>query len=120
MCCALLATPSAADAHSAAVATDPRNGAVLKAAPQIFTFTFHDPSRFLKLIIEKIGAPAVRDVTPLPKEPGRQFQIKAPSLDAGQYVLRYRAMGPDGHIVPGTVKFTIAGSAKAAEVQPSR
>jgi methionine-rich copper-binding protein CopC len=105
---AALVAPLLAAAHSTATMTAPKNGEVLKTAPTEFMLMFNEPAKLAKATLQKTGEPAAKDVGPLPSEAVQHVMIPAPKLGAGEYTLRYRAVGPDGHVMPGSVKFTIA------------
>jgi methionine-rich copper-binding protein CopC len=106
--------PIAASAHSVATHTSPANGSVLTVAPTEFQITLNEAARLTKLTLQKAGDAKAQELGPLPKDPQQFIAIAAPKLGAGGYILRYRTVSSDNHIMPGVIKFTIAGSAKVA------
>lgn len=105
---ASLLLPLLAGAHSTATQTSPANGQVLKVAPTEFMLMFNEAAKLAKVTLQKTGEPNARDVGPLPADAAQHIMLAAPKMGAGEYTLRYRAIGADGHVVPGVVKFTIA------------
>lgn len=105
---AALLLPLCAAAHSHATSTTPADGAVLKAAPTEFVINLNEAAKLTKVTLQKTGEPDAKAVGPLPNDAQQHIRIPAPKLAAGEYTLRYRALGDDGHVVPGTLKFTIA------------
>jgi methionine-rich copper-binding protein CopC len=37
------------------------------------------------------------------------FSVPLPALAAGVYTVSWRTMSQDGHVMPGAVRFTVAG-----------
>jgi methionine-rich copper-binding protein CopC len=114
MAVAVAAVPFVAAAHTVATHTSPANGSVLTVAPTEFQITLSEAARLTKLTLQKAGDAKARDLGPLPKDAQQFVTVPAPRLSAGGYILRYRTVSGDNHIMPGVIKFTIAGAAKAA------
>jgi methionine-rich copper-binding protein CopC len=104
---AALALPLAASAHSTATFTTPAKDSVLKEAPTEFVLQFNEAAKLAKVTVQKTGDLKATDIGPLPADAQQYVKLPAPKLGPGEYLLRYRAIGVDGHIVPGVVKFTI-------------
>jgi methionine-rich copper-binding protein CopC len=111
---AIAVIPFVAVAHTVATHTSPANGSVLTAAPTEFQITLNEAARLTQLTLQKTGDSKAQVLGPLPKDPQQFIAIPAPKLGAGGYILRYRTLSGDNHIMPGVIKFTIAGTAKAA------
>jgi methionine-rich copper-binding protein CopC len=105
---ATLMLPLLAAAHSTATFTTPANGATLKVAPTEFVLMFNEAAKLARVTLQKTGDMEQKDIGPLPAGAAQHVAIPAPKLGAGEYTLRYRAVGSDGHVVPGVVKFSIA------------
>lgn len=103
-----LLLPLLAIAHAMATSTSPANGETLKAAPTEFTLTFNEPALLSRVTLQKTGEMDAQDISPVPATAAERVTLPAPKLAPGEYTLRYRAAGPDGHVMPGMVKFTIA------------
>jgi methionine-rich copper-binding protein CopC len=57
--------------------------------------------------IQKAGA-AARKLVPLPTRAAAQVSFALPPLAPGKYVVSWRALSADGHIMPGRIHFTLA------------
>ncbi|HEX8782224.1 MAG TPA: copper resistance protein CopC, partial [Steroidobacteraceae bacterium] len=53
-------------------------------------------------------------LTPLPAEVAARITVPLPKLSPGKYTLSWRVVGDDGHIVPGTLHFTVVESAASS------
>ena len=95
-------------AHAHLVKSVPANGSTVAAAaaPAKFVLTFGEPAKLTVLSLQKDSEPA-KKISPLPTAPAAQISIPAPQLAAGKYVLSWRAVGDDGHVVPGKLTFTV-------------
>ena len=100
--------PLAASAHSTATFTTPAKDAVLKESPPEFVLMFNEAAKVAKLTLQKTGDLKPTELGPLPTDAQQYVKLPAPKLGPGEYLLRWRAIGDDGHVVPGVVKFTIA------------
>jgi copper transport protein len=108
---AIAAMPLMASAHSVATHTSLANGSVLTIAPTEFQITLNEAARLTKLTLQKAGDAKAQELGPLPKNPQKFITIPVPKLGVGGYILRYRTVSADDHIMPGVIKFTIAGAA---------
>jgi methionine-rich copper-binding protein CopC len=107
---AALATlvPSAVSAHAMLHSSDPADGATLATSPRALNLTFTEDCRVTALRLLDDG--------------GREHQVRregrrAPSskatatmaapLPPGAYRLEWRAMGDDGHVMSGAVRFAV-------------
>jgi copper transport protein len=99
--CALLlvGTTAFAFAHAKLLKSDPVEGSTVKAAPTRFVLTFGEPAKLTRLTLQK-GAEPARKIGPLP----------TPKLEPGKYVLAWRAVGNDSHVVPGKLTFTVGAT----------
>ena len=48
-------------------------------------------------------------VSGLPTAPAAEISVPLPQLEPGTYVLSWKVMGDDAHIVPGQIHFTVSG-----------
>ncbi|GAB5377514.1 MAG: hypothetical protein AcusKO_39760 [Acuticoccus sp.] len=104
----LLSAPMAALAHSSQEPGSPRDGETLAVAPERVRLNFSDPMRItvLKLVGPAGEVPLARTdgmkpVTTLEASP-------TGAMAPGAYEIEWRGMGADGHIMEGSVDFTIA------------
>jgi methionine-rich copper-binding protein CopC len=104
----LLAVPSAALAHTHLESSVPANGSVLKTPPQAIVLTFAEAARLTALSLQKDNEPAQK-LSPLPSAAARELSVPVPRLTPGKYVVSWRVLSDDGHVMPGKLSFTIAG-----------
>lgn len=93
-------------AHTHLVRSVPANDTRVAVAPAKFVLTFAEPARLTVLALQK-GVEPAKKITPLPASPAAEISIPAPQLSPGKYILSWRAVGNDGHVVPGKVTFTV-------------
>ncbi|HZO22515.1 MAG TPA: copper resistance CopC family protein [Steroidobacteraceae bacterium] len=103
----LLAWSSGARAHTHLEKSVPANGAVLNAAPENIVLTFAEPARLTALSLRKNSEPAQK-LAPLPSATARELTVALPRLTPGKYVVSWRVLSEDGHVMPGDLSFTIA------------
>jgi len=104
LCCAAIAS-----AHTHLVKSVPANGATVAEAPAKFVLTFAEPVKVTALSLQKDSEPAQK-LGPLPTAVAAEITIPAPQLKAGKYVLTWRVLSDDGHVMPGKVSFTVGPS----------
>jgi copper transport protein len=109
---ALMACSALAFAHTHLVKAVPADGSTVMVSPPKFVLTFAEPARLTALSLQKDTEPA-KKIGPLPTAPAAQSSIPAPQLAAGKYVLSWRAVSDDGHVMPGKVTFTVGPSGAA-------
>jgi methionine-rich copper-binding protein CopC len=112
----LAATVAMAHAHLEKAV--PADGGVVNAAPANVVLTFSEPARLTACWIQK-GDGDKQKITGLATTAAQQITVPVPALEAGSYVLSWRVVGDDGHIVPGQIHFTIAPAGTAAP-QPAQ
>ncbi|MBV9696614.1 MAG: copper resistance protein CopC [Gammaproteobacteria bacterium] len=93
-------------AHPHLTQSTPAEGAVLQAPPGQIVLRFAEPVRLGALTLQQAGAEA-RRLGPLPAAAQAEIRVALPALTPGAYVVRYRALGADGHVVPGQVHFRL-------------
>jgi methionine-rich copper-binding protein CopC len=103
----MMACGALAFAHARLVKSVPANGATLTSPPANFVLTFAEPAKLTALSLAKDSGPA-RKLGPLPTAAAAEISIPAPQLQTGKYVLTWRAVSGDGHVMPGTLSFTVS------------
>lgn len=100
--------PGAASAHAMLHSSDPADGATLNASPRTLNLAFTEDCRVtaLRLLDEGGREHQVR------REGGRAASSQvtatlAGPLRPGAYRLEWRAMGDDGHVMSGAVRFAV-------------
>ena len=101
----LSGTPAQAHAHLQTAV--PADGSVINAPPATVVLSFSEPARLTALWIQKNGGPKQK-VGSLPSEPARQISVAMPHLAPGSYVVSWRLVGQDSHVVPGQIRFTLS------------
>ena len=107
--CAVLffAATAIAHAHAHLKQATPAEGSVLTTSPAHVALRFSEAARLTAAWIQKEGNPRQK-LEPLPQEPAAEISVALPSLAPGHYVVSWRVVGDDGHILPGQLHFTIA------------
>jgi copper transport protein len=101
----LLSVP-AAFAHTELAATVPANSAMLETAPESIQLRFSEAVRLTALTLQLDGA-ARRSLGPLPAETTTDFSVTLPQLANGHYVVTWRALSEDTHVMNGEFMFAI-------------
>ena len=122
----LIIIPIAANAHSPLSSSSPQDGETLDAPPIEIVMDFKSPAKLIKVELKKSnnkqgnsflgwlfggedGESAPLGESFLMSMNKRQI-IPMPSLGAGDYLLSWRAMGEDGHVIKGELTFKVDGN----------
>jgi methionine-rich copper-binding protein CopC len=103
---ALLAGSSLAEAHTHLKEAQPAEGSVVATAPANIVLKFSEAARVMALTVQKEGA-AEQKLAPLPTAPAEQVSVPAPKLAPGKYVVNWRVVSGDNHVMSGKLHFTI-------------
>jgi methionine-rich copper-binding protein CopC len=101
-------------AHAHLQKAVPADGAVVTASPANVVLSFSEPAHLTACWIQK-GDEAKQKIGPLATEPARQITIPLSQLAPGTYVVSWRVIGGDSHIVPGQIRFTVSAGTPAAK-----
>ena len=108
---AVLIAPAGASAHAMLHSSDPGDGATLNSSPRALHLMFTEKCRVtsLRLLDEAGKERRIR------REGGREAASHATatvpsSLPPGAYRIEWRAMGGDGHVMSGAVRFAVTSS----------
>ena len=122
----LIIIPIAANAHSPLSSSSPQDGETLDASPIEIVMDFKSPAKLIRVELKKSnnkqgnsflgGLFGGDDGEPVPL--GESFLmsmnkrqiIPMPSLGEGDYLLLWRAMGEDGHVIKGELTFKVDGT----------
>lgn len=107
---ALLILVATAHAHAHLTAAVPSEGSAGK-APEHIVLSFSEASRITAMTLQREGEEP-RKLAP-PTEVAARITVPLPKLAPGKYTLSWRVIGDDGHIVPGTLHFTVLASPAA-------
>ncbi len=105
---ALVAYAAAAGAHVHLKQSVPAQGAVVAAAPTQIVLTFNEPALVTALWLQQDDNPRQK-LGPLPTEAAATVTVPTPGLKAGSYVVSWRAVSPDRHVMSGELHFKISG-----------
>jgi methionine-rich copper-binding protein CopC len=103
---ALAACATVAFAHAHLAKSVPADGSVLKASPPSFVLTFAEPVKITAMWLQK-GSDAQQKIGPLPGAAATEISVPAPKLETGRYVLSWRVVSDDGHVMPGKLSFSL-------------
>jgi methionine-rich copper-binding protein CopC len=104
--CLLLIAATCVAAHPHLERSTPADGSVLSAAPAQLVLQFSEAAQLATLSIER-GGGEKQTVTTLPETAQSRIVIALPALSPGGYVVSWRVVGVDGHVVPGRIQFTV-------------
>jgi methionine-rich copper-binding protein CopC len=102
----LVAGTSCAQAHARLQQSVPADGSTLTSAPAGLVLRFSESVRLASLWIAREEGSRQKLVSPV--EPQTKIAVALPPLVPGRYVVGWRAVGADGHVVPGQIRFTLA------------
>jgi methionine-rich copper-binding protein CopC len=94
-----------ANAHTHLKSSMPAEGSVVNAAPANIVLTFSAATRVTALTLQKDGG--AEQKLALPTSPTAEVSVPTPKLEAGKYVVNYRVVGSDNHVMSGKVQFTV-------------
>ncbi|TLZ27885.1 MAG: copper resistance protein CopC [Gammaproteobacteria bacterium] len=107
------------DAHAHLKDSQPADGSVVTIAPDNLVLRFSEAARVTALALHRVGE-AERKLVPLPTAPAQQVTLPLSKLGPGKYVVTYRVVSGDGHIMSGELRFTIDPSARPTASKASR
>ena len=99
---------TAAFAHAHLKKAIPADGGVVATSPANVVLTFSEPAHLTACWLQKGDGPKQK-VSGLPTAPAAEISVPLPQLEPGTYVLSWKVMGDDTHIVPGQIHFTVSG-----------
>jgi methionine-rich copper-binding protein CopC len=97
----------AAYGHSHLEKSTPADGSVLTTAPANIVLDFEHPVRVTALSIQK-GDGQSEPVASVPETTGTKISVPAPKLAPGKYIVTWRAVSSDKHVMSGKIQFTVA------------
>jgi methionine-rich copper-binding protein CopC len=105
-CAFLVLATTAVLAHAHLEKASPADGSVISSPPREVVLEFSERAQLATLWIAREGA-SRRKLAPLPQEPQQRIVVPLPRLAPGTYMLSWRVVGADGHVVPGQIRFTL-------------
>jgi methionine-rich copper-binding protein CopC len=104
----LLLMPALALAHAHLEMSIPAANGTVAAMPAQVMLHFSEAVKMTALSIQMEGSKDKQEIK-VPAEAKAVIQVDAPKLGAGVYMLNWRGMSDDGHVMNGTVRFTVSG-----------
>jgi methionine-rich copper-binding protein CopC len=105
----MLALASIAQAHTHLESATPADNSVLASPPQQIMLNFSEPTRLTALTLQKEGDEEPNRIEPLPSQSSDALRVPVPRLAPGKYVVKWRVIGDDNHVMSGSLHFTITG-----------
>ena len=104
----LFVTLGVAQAHTHLKSSKPADQAVLAVAPKEVTLQFSEPTRLTAVTVQKEGEKNEAKLSGLPKEATAEVTLPVTITAPGDYKLNWRAVGPDNHVMSGSIRFTVS------------
>lgn len=104
---ALATFGDAASAHAHLQKSSPAEGSIVTTSPAQVVLEFSKPVRLTALSITKGDEPK-QALKPLPTTDAPRVAMPLPALTPGTYSLTWRVLSDDGHMMAGTLHFTVA------------
>jgi methionine-rich copper-binding protein CopC len=102
----LLLASAGAQAHAHLQQSTPADGSTVATAPAKLVLRFSEAAQLTSLSITKEGG-AKQELAPLPDQAQTTIVVALPALTPGRYAVSWRAVSADGHMMPGTIHFTL-------------
>ncbi len=109
-CCVALAIliPGWSWAHADLELSVPAVNSIVSTMPAEIVLHFSAATRLTALSVEKEGGKVKQDIK-VPTETLAVQRVAAPKLPAGVYLLHWRGLSDDSHVVKGAIRFTVTG-----------
>jgi methionine-rich copper-binding protein CopC len=96
-----------ANAHAHLQKSSPADNSVITTSPSNLVLNFSEAARLTALSIQKDEEPK-QNLKPLPTTAAQQISVPLPPLTPGSYSVSWRVLSDDGHVMSGTLHFTLA------------
>lgn len=104
---AAILMPLSASAHTHLQKSTPADKSVVTTAPADVVLTFSEAANVTALTLQK-GMEKAQPLGPLPAKAAREVTVALPALTPGEYVVNWRVVGEDSHVMSGKFAFTVA------------
>jgi methionine-rich copper-binding protein CopC len=102
----------AASGHAHLQKSSPADNSVVATSPSNLVLNFSEAARLTALSIQK-GSDSPQNLKPLPDTAAQQISVPLPSLTPGAYLVSWRVLSDDGHVMAGTLHFTLTAGGAA-------
>jgi len=106
---AMLIGSGAVQAHTHLEKAVPADNSVVTSPPAQIMLHFSEAARLTALSIQKDGDKQAKAVSALPKEAAEELSVPVAALAPGKYVVNWRVVGDDHHVMSGALHFTVTG-----------
>jgi methionine-rich copper-binding protein CopC len=113
----MTAAVATAQAHTHLEGSVPADKSRVK-APAAIELHFSEAAKLTALKLQK-GKEAEQPIKALPAKAAANVSVPVPALSEGDYVVSWRVVGDDGHVMSGKFAFTVDPSAPAAATKPA-
>ncbi len=97
---------NAALAHTQLSSSIPADQSTVEAAPDEVSLTFSEPVRLTAVTVQTGTGSESLEVSAA--EAAEEFTVALPRLAPGEYVIEWRALSADTHVVSGEIRFTVS------------
>ncbi|QKT04164.1 copper resistance protein CopC [Ectothiorhodospiraceae bacterium 2226] len=94
-------------AHALKTESEPADGAVVQGSPPVIAMSFDSPMRITSLVLRDADGEPIELARDDAMRPVTRVEARPPALAAGQYVVEWRGLAPDGHAMRDTFTFTV-------------
>ncbi len=101
-----------ASAHAHLEKSSPADGSVITTSPSSIVLSFSEAARLTALSLQRADEPK-QNLKPLPTSAAQQISVPLPPLKPGVYSLTWRVLSDDGHVMSGTLHFTLTAGPAA-------
>jgi methionine-rich copper-binding protein CopC len=98
-------------AHAHLQKSSPANNSVITTSPPSLELHFSEAARLTALSIQK-GEEPKQNLAPLPTTAAQQLTVPLPPLTPGTYLVFWRVISADGHVMAGALHFTLSAAAQ--------
>lgn len=111
---ALLLASTFAQAHSHLQSSKPAEGSTVSTSPAAVELNFSEAVTLTALTLQK-GDEKAQPLGTLSDKPTQKVSVNVPTLGPGKYVVSYRAVSDDNHVMNGTLHFTVSADKAATD-----
>ncbi len=94
-------------AHSMIKAINISSGDSFAAAPEAFEITFSHKAALADIELETASGEAIETGFESADDMSASFSVSLPTLESGDYLLTWKAVARDGHIMSDTIDFSV-------------
>jgi copper resistance protein C len=95
-----------AHAHTTLTGSTPKSGATLDRSPATIEIQFRDPAKLTAVVVVAEDK-SERKLTFAASDKPNSYSIREPNLATGRNEVKWTALSHDGHVIRGTLMFTV-------------